>query len=99
MGRYFILTILLLVSISGAAQELNCSVNINATQIQTSDRNIFKDMKQAIEQFMNTRKWSNDNYKPHEKIACNMLITITKMPSIGNFTASVQIQSARPVYN
>src|SRR5690606_34995602 len=30
---------------------------------------------------------------------CNLLITITKMPSIGNFQASVQIQSARPVYN
>jgi hypothetical protein len=28
-----------------------------------------------------------------------MLITITKMPSIGSFTASVQVQSARPVYN
>ena len=28
-----------------------------------------------------------------------MLVTITKMPAVGNFTASVQIQSARPVYN
>lgn len=81
------------------AQELNCTVNVNATQIQTSDRGIFRDMKQAIEQFMNTRKWTNDAYKSHEKINCNMLITITKMPSIGNFTASVQIQSARPIFN
>ncbi len=99
MGRSLILTIALFASLTTAAQELNCSVNINATQIQTSDRNIFRDMKQSIEQFMNSRKWSNDNYKPHEKIACNLLITITKMPSIGTFTASVQIQSARPIYN
>lgn len=81
------------------AQELNCTVNINATQIQISDRGIFTDMKQSIEQFMNTRKWTGDAYKQHEKINCNILITITKMPSIGNFNASVQIQSARPVYN
>ncbi len=81
------------------AQELNCTVNINATQIQISDRGIFTDMKQSIEQFMNTRKWTADAYKQHEKINCNILITITKMPSIGNFNASVQIQSARPVYN
>ena len=81
------------------AQELNCTVNINATQIQISDRGIFSDMKQAIEQFMNTRKWTGDAYKQHEKINCNILITITKMPSIGNFNASVQIQSARPIYN
>lgn len=81
------------------AQELNCSVTINATQIQTSDRGIFKEMKTSIEQFMNTRKWTNDAFKAHEKIKCNFLITITRMPTIGSFTASVQIQSARPVFN
>jgi hypothetical protein len=56
-------------------------------------------MKNSIEQFMNTRKWTSDTYKNHEKINCNLLITITKMPAIGNFTASVQVQSARPVFN
>jgi hypothetical protein len=81
------------------AQELRCNVTINATQIETSERGVFRDMKNAIEQFMNGRKWTNDAYKNHEKIACNMLITITKMPAIGTFTASVQIQSARPVFN
>lgn len=82
-----------------AAQELSCSVTINSTKIQTSDRNVFRDMKTAFEQFMNTRKWTNDNYKPYEKIKCNMLIVINEMPSNGNFTATVQVQSARPVYN
>lgn len=91
--------VLLLVSLTATAQELKCSVTINATQIQTSDRGIFKDMKNAIEQFMNGRKWSNDAYRTHEKIACNFLVTVTKMPAIGNFIASVQIQSARPVFN
>jgi hypothetical protein len=56
-------------------------------------------METAIEQFMNGRKWTNDSYKTHEKILCNFLITITKMPAIGSFSASVQVQSARPVYN
>jgi hypothetical protein len=85
--------------LSGFAQELNCAVSINASQIQTSDAGIFKDMENAIEQFMNGRKWTNDTYKTHEKILCNILITITKMPAIGSFSASVQVQSARPVYN
>jgi hypothetical protein len=94
-----ILIILLAISIQAQAQELLCSVTINSSQVQTSDRGIFKDMKTSIEQFMNTRKWTSDAFKSHEKIKCNLLITITKMPSIGNFVASVQIQSARPVYN
>ena len=81
------------------AQELKCSVTVNATQIQTSDRGIFKELKNAVEQFMNTRKWTGDTYKAHEKINCNFLITISKMPSIGTFVASVQVQSARQIYN
>ena len=94
----FILAILVL-PFAGNAQELKCSVSINASQIQTSDAGIFKDMENAIEQFMNGRKWTNDTYKNHEKIICNFLITISKMPSIGSFSASVQVQSARPVFN
>ena len=94
--------LIFIISISPLAafsQELNCAVSINSTQIQTSDPGIFKDMENAIEQFMNGRKWTNDTYKPHEKILCNFLITITKMPAIGSFSATVQVQSARPVYN
>ena len=96
---YLLILLFFSTSITSLAQELNCTVTINSTQIQTSDRGIFRDMKTAIEQFMNSRKWSGDAYKTYEKISCNMLITITKMPSIGNFSASVQIQAARPVYN
>ncbi len=94
-----LLFIIILLATPLAAQELSCSVTINSTKIQTSDRNVFKDMKTAFEQFMNQRKWTTDNYKQYEKIKCNMLIVINEMPSPGNFTATVQVQSARPVYN
>lgn len=93
------LVVLLAANSPVMAQELNCVVTINSTQIQTSDRGIFDDMKVAIEQFLNGRKWTPDAFKNYEKINCSLLITITKMPAIGNFSASVQIQSARPVFN
>jgi len=96
--RVLFLCLMLGAFTSGWAQELNCTVTINSTQISTSDRGIFRDMKTGIERFMNTRKWTNDSYKNYEKIACSMLITITKMPAIGNFQATVQVQAARPVY-
>jgi len=81
------------------AQELNCKVTINADQIQTSDRAVFKDMERAITTFMNTRKWTSDSYKNQERINCGIFLNISKMPSIGNFSASAQITIARPVYN
>ena len=99
MIKQILLIGFLFASLASYAQELNCTVSINATQVQTTERTVFRDMNTAIEQFMNSRKWTNDSYKNYEKINCNMLITITRMPSVGNFAASVQIQSARPVYN
>lgn len=80
-------------------QELNCKVTINADQIQTTDRGVFKDMERAFATFLNTRKWTNDSYKNFEKINCTLFLNINKMPSIGNFAANVQITAARPIYN
>ena len=80
-------------------QELNFKVVVNAEQVQTTDRAIFKDMERAFANFLNTRKCTNDNYKNYEKINGTLFLNITKMPSIGNFTANAQITAARPVYN
>jgi Domain of unknown function (DUF4835) len=93
------LFILLFFAISALGQELNCKVTINADQIQTSDRNVFKDMERAIANFLNTRKWTSDTYKINERINCGIFLNISKMPSIGVFSASAQITVARPVYN
>jgi len=91
---FFLFTVLLC-----RAQELNVKVTINADQVQTTDRAVFKDMERAFANFMNSRKWSNDTYKNYEKINCRIFINISKMPSIGNFTASAQVTVARPVFN
>lgn len=96
-----LLIILLFISAgSVSAQELRATVTINVgPKVQTSDRNVFRDMKTAFQQFLNARKWTNDVFQQHEKINCSILININDMPSIGVFSASVQIQSARPIFN
>jgi hypothetical protein len=100
MRKIIIIVVFLsLTGIASIAQELNFKVTINADQIQTTDRAVFKDMERAFANFLNTRKWTNDSYSIHEKINCTLFLNITKMPSIGNFTANAQITSARPIYN
>ncbi len=81
------------------AQELNCKVVVNADRVQTTEKRVFKDMETAFSQFLNTTKWTNNTYKNHEKINCNVIITIEESGSIGNYKAAVQIQSARPVFS
>jgi len=80
------------------SQELNFKVIVNADQIQTTDRGVFQDMERSFANFLNTRKWTADSYKNYEKINATLFLNITKMPSIGNFTANAQITVARPVY-
>jgi hypothetical protein len=82
------------------AQELNCNVVVNVgPQVETTERRVFTDMEASFYQFMNSRRWTSDVFTNTEKINCNLIITIESRPQVGSFSASVQVQSSRPVYN
>lgn len=81
------------------AQELNCRVVVNADQVQTTERSIFQEMEVTFAEFINNRRWTEDQYDQEERINCNLILTISQMPSIGRFEASVQVLSSRPVFN
>ena len=93
-----LIPLLILISFSTQAQELNCRVIVNAQQIQTTERAIFTEMETEFAQFLNTTKWTDDDFREEEVINCNLVITMTEMPSMGVFRASVQVLSSRPVY-
>ena len=99
MRKHLFVVVILCAIVPAVGQELNFKVTVNADQIQTTDRAVFKDMERAFANFLNTRKWTNDSYGSQEKINCTLFLNIKEMPSIGNFTANAQIASARPVYN
>lgn len=93
-----LVVIFFLLALSANAQELNCRVIVNAQQVQTTERAIFAEMETEFAQFLNTTKWTTDDFEEEEVINCNLVITISDQPSIGVFTASVQVLSSRPVY-
>lgn len=81
------------------AQELNCNVDINYTQIQGStNKQIFDQMKNSILQFMNNTKWTNDVYAPNEKIECSILIVIKEVVGTDEYSGTIQVTSNRPVF-
>ncbi|MGB3180078.1 MAG: DUF4835 family protein [Cyclobacteriaceae bacterium] len=98
MRKLFLTGLFLFSFLAVRAQELNCNVVVNSSQIQTSDRRIFDDMERAFAQFLNQRRWTEDEFSTQERIDCNMIVNLQDMPEIGSFVATVQIQSARPVY-
>ena len=99
IARYSLTALFSLLLLPANGQELNCNVVVNVSpQVETTERRVFTDMETAFYQFMNGRRWTNDVFTNTERINCNMIITIESRPQVGNFTASVQIQSSRPVY-
>ncbi|KYG73041.1 hypothetical protein AWN68_10140 [Roseivirga echinicomitans] len=80
------------------AQELDFTVSVNASNVQTTERAIFSEMETAMQRFFNDRAWTNDNFQANEKIKGNLILNIQDQPSIGQFKANAQIQIIRPVY-
>lgn len=102
MNRISFLIICVLLAGLVHAQELKCRVIIDSERIQVSDPRIFDDMTRAFTEFMNDQKWTQDEFNPEERINCNLILTLDPEqsdPTIGKFSASIQILSSRPVYN
>ena len=97
MKRIFfgIVSILFLYPVN--AQDLNCQVQVDASTVQLTNKQIFVDLQQSIYQFLNNRKWVQEEVNINERINATFIIRITKY-SIDNFSAEVQVQSSRPVY-
>ncbi len=98
--RYFIVLLLLinLTSHSVYAQELRCNIQVNSSQIQGTNRQVFQNMQKAIFEFMNNTSWTNHIYTNEERIECNIMINISEQISADEFKGSMQIQTRRPVF-
>lgn len=80
------------------AQELNFTVTVNKERASIQNTTIFDEMKVAFEQFLNGRSWTQDEFRPEERIKGNLLITINEASTVGSFSATAQVQVVRPIY-
>src|ERR1043165_5486482 len=87
---------LLLIRVS--AQELNCSVQVMTPTIQASDKSIYETLQTSYRDFLNSRKWTQDQFLNQERIECSILINIKNRVSTDEFDATIQVTSGRPVY-
>ena len=87
-----------LINFSVFSQEILCNVQVNSSQIQTSDKKIYQTMQTSIYEFLNNTQWTNTVVKNEERIECTMLISIQERVSNDEFKATIQIQSTRPIF-
>jgi hypothetical protein len=97
------LTIFFLLLLSGPilhAQELRSRVSVISNRVGNNvDKKTFQTLQTSLNDFVNTRKWSSDNFKTQEKIDCSFLLNLESSGDANVYKASLTIQSARPVFN
>lgn len=81
-----------------SAQELNCKVEFDFSQVPGTNTAVFSTLQEAISEYINTRKWTNTQISPNEKIDCTLFFVV-KSYEDPHITGELQIQSSRPVYN
>ncbi len=99
--EFFSLSIML--AVSGAsqmatAQELQCTVEVNTSSIEGTNKSVFESLKEGITEYFNENKFTNTIFSPNEKIECRFFLTV-KEYNDDRIKGDIQVQLSRPVYN
>ena len=98
--KQLLLLLSLFLPVALQAQELQAKININHQQIQGTDKAVFDNLQQTLEQFVNEKQWTALQFQENERIQVTFNITVTKYDASSNrFTCTALIQASRPVYN
>ncbi len=98
MKQFVLIMSFLLFAGLTSAQELNCTVQINSDQVQGTNKSVFNTLQKSISELINNRKWTELTFANSERIECSMNIVVKRVDGDA-FTAEIQIQSRRPIFN
>jgi len=93
----FIFSILIIGNLS--AQELNCQIQVNHSQIQGTNQQVFQTLQAALYEFLNTTKWTDHVYNNDERIDCSIQINVSEIQGSSRFISTLTVQSRRPIFN
>ncbi len=80
------------------AQEIKSTVQVIPNpQLNLTNKQVLTTLQQSAQQFINTRKWTEETPSQTEKIEMSLFFEITAMEN-SDFAAKLQVQVIRPVY-
>ncbi|MGB2305716.1 MAG: DUF4835 family protein, partial [Flavobacteriaceae bacterium] len=77
MKNYLNLTFFFLIGFIGVAQEINFQLTVNSDLVNQTNQQIFRTLEQSINEFMNSRAWTNQERLNEEKLDCSMVLNLT----------------------
>ncbi|GAA4370647.1 DUF4835 family protein [Hymenobacter saemangeumensis] len=100
--KYQFLTALSLLTLlafrPAAAQELLAEVSVTTENVTISDPTLVRQMQNDMQSLLNTRAWTEETYRPEERIKLKMFVGITEIPTNGTYKATMRLISTRPIY-
>ncbi len=97
MNKIYSLLFFILLPFFVQSQELKCVVSINSDRVVAGNKQIINTLERSLNDFVNKTKWTSQEVQSNEKIDCSMFINISNMEN-NQFTASIQVQSSRPIF-
>ncbi|QAA80650.1 DUF4835 family protein [Aequorivita sp. H23M31] len=98
MRRILLILICIATANLTLAQELNCTLTIDAAQTGQPNLQLFRTLETQLREFINNTKWTDKTFKNQERIDCNMTLVISSIDG-ENFNGTLQIQSSRPIFD
>ena len=82
------------------SQELQVRVTVLSRGINsTVDKKIFTTLQTQLNNLMNSRRWTNDQFQSNEKIVCSFILSVESILETNNYKATLTVQTARPIFN
>ncbi len=91
-----LITILLFVGVPSFAQELDCEVTIDVSNLTAEGRENLVDFASQVKEYINSYKWTKEEFGNY-KIKCNLQIFVQGVSSNNHYTAQASIGSQRPI--
>lgn len=100
MRKLILFAVVALCNIKLNAQELQAKVTVSASRVGNNvNRNTFVTLQTALNNFLNNRKWTSDNFLVNEKIECSFFLSLESTDDPNVYNAALTVQAARPVFN
>lgn len=98
MVRFIAIVCLALFASVASAQELQCSISVQSASVQGTNKQVYDNMRNTIQDFVNTQVWTTDIFETRERIECSLTFNITEQISSNEFRGSLTVQLRRPVF-
>lgn len=99
-GVFLFLATLVLTASAGpvVAQEMDCAVEVDYRSLQGNDFSFLDDFGESVREYINQRQWTDDRFRPEERIDCSFQVVFTEAVTLTRFRARLVLTTRRPIY-